>query len=167
MENIDYTLSNNENPTPERPDFLKIICILSFVASGLMIIVYALGTMALSLSAGTIEEIWPQMTASYPQFEDVDGVEFFHQVGMMSVYGLIANIFSLIGVIMMWRLEKIGFYLYVVAELITNFFSLNISTGEEGPQYGSLAFSILLDLVFIVMYFMNLKHMKGKQVSTE
>jgi hypothetical protein len=162
MEKNEFTLETTESPVQERPEFLKILCILSFVASGLMILVYALGAMALSLSQETIEELWPQMTASYPQFEEVDGVEFFNQVGMMSVYGLIANIFSLVGVIMMWRLEKIGFYIYLIAELTINFFSLNINTGEEGPQYGSLIFSILLDLVFIVMYFMNLKHMKGK-----
>lgn len=162
MENTNYNFQSIETP-PERPEFLKIICILSFIASGLMLLVYALGTMVLGLSAETIEEVWPQIVEGYPQFEDVDGVEFFHQVGMVSVYGLIANIFSLVGLIMMWKLDKIGFYLYVIAELSINFFSLNINTGEEGPQYGSLVFSILVDMVFIVMYFMNLKHMKGKQ----
>jgi hypothetical protein len=166
MENTNYSFQPTEQAPPERPEFLKIICILSFIASGLMLLVYALGAMVLGLSAETIEEIWPQIVEGYPQFEDVDGVEFFHQVGMVSIYGLIANIFSLIGVIMMWRLDKIGFYLYVIAELGINFFSLNINTGEEGPQYGSLIFSLLLDMVFIVMYYMNLKHMKAKQVDS-
>lgn len=167
METTDYTLPNHDNQAPERPDFLKIICILSFIASGLMILVYSLGTLALGLSAGTIEEVWPKMVEGFPEFENVDGVEFFNEVGMLSVYGLLANIFSLIGVIMMWRLEKLGFYIYAVAELLVNFFSLNVNTGEQGPQYGSLIFSIILDLVFIVMYFMNLKHMNGKKASAE
>jgi heme A synthase len=162
MENTNLAFQTTDQATPERPEFLKIICILSFIASGLMLLVYSLGAMVLGLSQETIEELWPQMTASYPQFETVDGVEFFNQVGMMSVYSLIANVFSLVGVIMMWRLEKMGFYIYLLAELTINFFSLNINTGEEGPQYGSLIFSILIDLVFIVMYYMNLKHMKGK-----
>jgi len=163
MENNESITQHIEQPMPERPEFLKILCILSFIGSGLMLLVYALGSMALGLSSGTIEEIWPQMTASYPQFENVDGVEFFNQVGMYSVYGLIANIFSLIGVIMMWRLDKIGFYLYLIAELTINFFSFNLNTGEEGSQTGSLVFYIILDLAFITMYYLNLKHMKGKQ----
>lgn len=165
MENSNYSFQSTEHVQPERPEFLKIICILSFIASGLMLLVYALGAMVLGISPETIDEIWPQIVEGYPQFENVEGVEFFHQVGMVSIYGLIANVFSLIGVIMMWKLDKIGFYLYVIAEISINFFSLNINTGEEGPQYGSLVFSILLDLVFIVMFYMNLKHMKGKSIN--
>ncbi len=162
MENTINGTNTPDATQSERPDFLKIICILSFIASGLMLLVYALGAMVLGLSPDTIEEIWPQVVEGYPQFENVEGVEFFHQVGMVSIYGIIANIFSLIGVIMMWKLDKIGFYLYTIAELSSNFFSLNINTAEQGSQYGSLVFSIVLDLVFIVMYLLNLKHMKGR-----
>lgn len=160
---IDSLNAGNTTPQIERPDFLKIICILSFVATGLMILIYSLGSITLAMGESTIEEIWPQVVKSNPQFEDVDGLEFFHSVGLYCVYALIANIFSLIGVIMMWRLEKMGFYIYVVAELVTNFFSLNINTGDVSPSYFGLVFSILLDLVFIVMYFVNLKHMNKKQ----
>jgi len=161
METIETNFTE-ETLSPQRPDFLKILCILSFVASGLMILIYTLGSFALSLSQDMIDEVWPQMAQSYPQFESLDGAQFFHEVGTVCVYGLIANIFSLLGVIMMWRLEKIGFFIYTIAEISTNFFSLNINTGEEGPQYGSMIFSIVIDLIFIVMYYMNLKHMKGK-----
>jgi hypothetical protein len=161
--NLDSLNTNNTTAQLERPDFLKIICILSFVASGLMILIFSLGSITLAMSESTIEEIWPQVIQSNPQFEDVDGLEFFHSVGLYCVYALIANIFSLIGVIMMWRLEKMGFFIYVVAELVTNFFSLNINTGNASPSYLGLVFSILFDLVFIVMYFVNLKHMNKNQ----
>ncbi len=113
--NIDSLNANNTSAPIERPDFLKIICILSFVATGLMILIYSLGSITLAMSQATIEEIWPQVIQSNPQFEDVDGLEFFHSVGLYCVYALIANIFSPIGVIMMWRMEKMGFYIYVVA----------------------------------------------------
>ncbi len=162
MESVESNFNTENVEAPQRPDFLKILCILSFVASGLMILVYTLGSFALSIGPDVIDEIWPQMTKSYPQFENMDGAEFFHEVGLVCVYGLIANIFSLVGLIMMWRLEQIGFFIYAIAEITINFFGLNINTGEEGPEYGSMIFSIVIDLVFIVMYYMNLKHMKGK-----
>lgn len=115
------TNSNNINPgitdIPERPEFLKILCILSFVGTGLMILILGLGSLTLGLSSETSEEVWPTMTENNPQFENMDGPEFFRQIGWFCVYGLLANIFSLIGVIMMWKLEKIGFYIYAVAEL--------------------------------------------------
>ncbi len=58
----------------------------------------------------------------------------------------------------MWRLEKAGFFIYAIAELATNFFSLKMNTGEES-SYGGTVFFIIIDLVFIALYFMNLKHM--------
>lgn len=157
---------SNPNPeitaSPERPDFLKILCILSFVGTGLMILLLGLGALSLGLSQETVDEIWPKMSENNPQFENLDGAEFFRQVGWFCVYGLLANIFSLIGVIMMWRLEKIGFYIYAASELVSNFLSLNINLGEQEKGYGGMIFWIIVDLVFIGLYFVNLKHMKGK-----
>lgn len=150
----------------ERPQFLKILCILSFVACGLLILVYSIGTMALAIDEEMIATFWTQVLEANPALENVDPLEFCYQFGMYCVYGLIATVFSLIGVIMMWRNEKIGFYLYVIAELSTNFFSLNIDMGEQEKSYGGLIFSIVIDLIFIAMYFVNLKHM-NKNTNTD
>lgn len=151
--------SNPPETVTERPEFLKILCILSFVACGLMILIYSLGSLTLLLSGTTIEEIWPQVIESNSQFENLDGVAFFKSVGLVCVFGLLANIVSLLGAIMMWRMEKIGFYLYAVAEIVSNFLSLGIDMGESSKSYGGLIFWIVVDVVFIVMYYMNLKHM--------
>src|SRR5688572_14933307 len=105
----------------QRPEFLKTLCILSFIGCGLMILAYAIGTMSLGLTEEMIAQFWPQIVEKTPELEEVDPVVFFHDFGMVCVYSLIANIFSLIGVIMMWRLEKIGFFIYAIAELATNF----------------------------------------------
>jgi hypothetical protein len=154
-------------PQPERPQFLKILCILSFIACGLMILIYAIGTTLLGVSEEMISNagIWDKVVEANPQFENVNPMEFLHQFGMVCVYCLIANIFSLVGVIMMWRLEKIGFFIYVIAELSTNFFGLDLNTGEETKSYGGMIFTICIDLVFIVMYFLNLKYMNKKNLN--
>lgn len=156
---IDSQFANQLDGAPEKPQFLKILCILSFVACGLMILLYAIGTMALGVSEAAIAGPWAQIVQGNPTLEDVDPMEFFHQVGIICVYGLIANIFSLIGVIMMWKLEKMGFFLYAIAELATNFFSMNLDMGQQEKSYGGMIFMILVDLVFITMYFVNLKYM--------
>ena len=164
MENT--VLENPEMTQPdERPQMLKILCILSFVCCGLMILTYSLGTMSLGLSEDVVAGFWGNVVESNPQFENLDPMDFFHKVGIYCVYGVIANIFSLIGVIMMWRLEKIGFYLYAIAELAINFYSLDIDPGHE-KSYGGMIFSIAVDLVFIILYFVNLKYMnKGSNNS--
>lgn len=151
---------------PERPQFLKVLCILSFIGCGLMILIYGLGTMCLAVNEEMIAGVWDKIVEANPQFENVNPMEFFHEFGMICVYSLIANIFSLVGVIMMWRLEKIGFFIYTIAELSTNFFSMNLDMGEESKSYGGMILSIIIDLVFIVMYFLNLKYMNKKANNT-
>jgi len=162
--NFNDQFQNDLAPLPERPQFLKVLCILSFIACGLMILIYALGSICLGIGEETITKVWDQVIASQPHLEDTDPVMFFHEVGKLCLYNLLANIVSLIGVIMMWRLNKIGFFIYIAAELITNFLGLNMGVEADSRSYGSMIFSILIDLVFIAMYAINLKHMKGQQV---
>jgi hypothetical protein len=156
----DHTL-NTVNDPPARPEFLKILCILSFICCGLMILIYAVGTICLALNEEMIGEVWGRVVENNPQFENISATDFFHEIGMVSLYCLIANIFSLVGVIMMWRLEKIGFFIYTVAELATNFISMDVDMGQEKSYLGTI-FVIIIDLAFIVMYALNLKHMNKK-----
>jgi hypothetical protein len=161
MENtIDNPYETGE-PVNQRPDFLKIICILSFVGCGLMILLCSLGTMAFAVDEATIDKVWPQIVEGNPQFADVDPMTFMHAIGMICVYTLIANVFSLIGVIMMWRLERLGILIYAIAELSTNFFSFDVGV-EQKNSYGGTIFSVAIDLVFIGMYLANMKYMKKK-----
>jgi hypothetical protein len=163
--NYNDQFTNEMAPLPERPQFLKILCILSFVACGLFIITYAIGSMAIGMSEETITPVWDKVIASQPQLENVNPVEFFHEIGKLCLYNLFANIASLVGVILMWRLNKIGFIIYVVAELATNFMGLDLNVEGADKSYVSMILSIAVDLVFIVMYALNLKHMnKNAQV---
>lgn len=167
MENTNYTdqFVNDLAPLPEKPQFLKVLCILSFVACGLLIIIYGIGSFAMGISEETITEVWDKIIASQPQLENVNPVEFFHEVGKLCLYGLFANIASLIGVIMMWRLNKIGFIIYAIAEISINFFGLDVDVEGASKSSISMILSIIIDLVFIAMYAINLKHMNKNNPS--
>ncbi|MBL7931765.1 MAG: hypothetical protein JNL60_07685, partial [Bacteroidia bacterium] len=88
---MDTTIDNDSpgmgTQTPQRPEFLKILCILSFIACGLMILIYLIGTFCLTLSEEMVSEAWEKVVESQPQLENVSATEFFHQVGMVSLYG--------------------------------------------------------------------------------
>jgi len=155
-------LNNNPEPLPSRPDFLKIICILSFVFCGIMIIIYSMGLITLFLNENTREVIWVKVIETQPQFKSLDPHEFLHAFGISCLYNLIGNVFSLIGVIMMWRFNKIGFFIYTIAELAVIFFGVNMGVGVEEKSYTTLMFVMLFDLVFIGMYAANLKYMNRK-----
>jgi hypothetical protein len=66
----------------------------------------------------------------------------------------------------MWRLNKIGFVIYIIAELATNFMGLDMNVEGADKSSLSMIFSIAVDLVFIVMYALNLKYM-NKTNSTQ
>ncbi|MDP1802380.1 MAG: hypothetical protein Q8L81_13565 [Bacteroidota bacterium] len=167
MENtMNNGFQNDIAPLPEKPQFLKVLCITSFVACGLMLLIYGLGSFCLAIGEETIISVWDKIIAQQPQLEEMDPIVFFNEIGKLCLYNFFANIFSLVGVIMMWRLNKIGFFIYVAAELVTNFLGLDLGVSADGGKsYGSLIFSILIDSVFIIMYAVNLKHMKGTQAS--
>ena len=163
MENsIDNQFVNDLAPLPEKPQFLKVLCILSFVACGLFILIYSIGSFAIGISEETISGVWDQALVSQPQLESVNPVEFFHEVGKLCLYNLFTNIASLVGVILMWRLNKIGFVIYIIAELATNFMGLDLNVEGADKSSVSMIFSIVIDLVFIIMYAVNLKHMNKK-----
>ena len=137
----------------------QVLCILSFVACGLFILIYSIGAMAMGISEETISGVWDKVLESQPQLESVNPVDFFHEVGKLCLYNLLTNIASLVGVILMWRLNKIGFFIYIIAELATNFMGLDMNVEGADKSSLSMIFSIAVDLVFIVMYALNLKYM--------
>jgi hypothetical protein len=122
--------------------------------------------MAMGMSEETISGVWDKVIESQPQLESVNPVDFFHEVGKLCLYNLLTNIASLVGVILMWRLNKIGFVIYIIAELATNFMGLDMNVEGADKSSLSMIFSIAVDLVFIVMYALNLKYM-NKTNSTQ
>ncbi len=162
MENNDTLIDQNTGVTPERPEMLKILCILSYIGIGLMLLFGILCTFSFALSQETIDEIWPKITESNPTLESLDPAAFFHTVGIMGLVFLLFNLGSLAGVMMMWNLNKKGFFIYLAAELLLNFIPFDMGQ-EKGA--GGYIMNILIDGIFIALYAVNLKHMGNKPVS--
>ncbi len=161
--NLENQFANDITAPPARPQFLKIICILSFVSCGLWILIYLFGTFLLGVSEENANEVLEKMRASNAMIDTDNPYEAVKAFGMVCLLGLICNIVSLVGVIMMWNLNKIGFFVYILGEFVIYFFGNDMKAStESGKSYGMMAFTIILDLAFIIMYAVNLKHMKGK-----
>ncbi|GEM_PF-1295037 len=168
----------NENldsdPTEQkgRPQFLTVLCILTFIGSGLGVLGGLLsfaGVSALSTfsSAAGSSVIW-------------------------SILGLVAAILCLLGAIQMWNLKKSGFLLYLAGSAIsvivsiistvmitsqTSKFSdairnsggqMNSSQEQVADAFAGAAsgfvwvgtiFGILITTAFVIMYNANRKHL--------
>lgn len=145
----------------KRPLLLSILCILSFIMSGIMLLTFGSGIVALFLSESTIKGVWNGVVDTQPQMSSVDPHSFFRSAGIYSIVAFLLQSVSLWGVIWMWKRRWQGFIIYTLAELL--FYTIGSLVQFEGEANGiSGAFLyILIDLVFIGLYGLNWKYLKG------
>lgn len=151
--------------TPARPQFITILCVLSFIGSGIWALVSLIGTFAsgfimsfLGIGANSL----PPMEESGMSQEQINAVTeaasssggmasvIFSYFMVIMIVSLVLSIVSILGVVKMWKLKKSGYWLY---------------TGVNGllailMLVGGSWFQALVGIAFIVMYGLNLKHMK-------
>ena len=173
----------DENDTPaiqEQPSsFLRNLCILTFIWAGISIMV-SLAQIP-SLYESTAENVQMQATLEQLQTTNPEMSEGLKKVLTIVdkhkmtnwVFSFVGNCFSLMGALMMWNLQKRGFYIYAAAELLPTILSLFFSGFSEiiqalglmGPfVYGiiiiGVIFVFMIDIIFIAMYGSQLKYMR-------
>jgi hypothetical protein len=138
----------------KRPTFLTVLCILSFIAAGISVVVSFLGFAAMQAAESMMGGMSDSMgeMAALPGMEEAAALWKYAQV--LLIIGVGCTILGLIGVIMMWKLKKTGFYLYTAAQIIGIIIPV-VLVGTAGLSYVGIFFA----LAFIVMYGLNLKHM--------
>jgi hypothetical protein len=73
--------------------------------------------------------------------------------------GIALNILILFGVVLMWKLKKIGFYIYSLLQIVWIVIPLIVGTWVD-TYFGFLILpAIICTPIFITMYGLNLKHM--------
>ena len=121
----------NVQTTNQRPTFLTVLCILTFIATGLMLLFGLIGLVA----AGAIE--------SFSQYLPTGADSGIFK----SIITLVLVAASLYGAIQMWKLKKLGFYIYAGANVIMLVLGFSI-------------WSLIITAAFIVMYYLNVKVME-------
>lgn len=101
-------LIQQENNTKKRTDILTILCILTFIGSGLA----AFSNLFIYLSFDEVQYIFEDYNFDFPELEMIfsGGKIFF-------MGGFILYMLSLSGAMQMWKLRKIGFHFYTAAQL--------------------------------------------------
>jgi hypothetical protein len=169
-------LDANTNEGQGRPTFLTVLCILTFIGSGLGVLGGILGLVGSSM-----------LTA----FAPAAGGSM-----IWALLALVASILCLLGAIQMWGLKKMGFTLYLAGSAVsvivtiinaatassavsTMSSSMNQFNSELGNEYaerneqamnamgsavsgvawGSAIFGIIIVIAFVLMYNANRKHL--------
>lgn len=140
----------NPNPLlPEegRPRLLTIVCILTFIGSGLNLV----SNLFIFIFFDAFKVVAETMSKTL----NMPGIDLIIQ-GPATFFAVSAGIYtgSLAGALMMWRLRKTGFHVYTIAQILL----------VAAPMYffklpGPGIVDILLAVTFIFLYSRNLKAM--------
>ncbi len=130
----------------KRSDLLTILCIFTFIGSGLA----AFSNLFIYLSFDEMITIIEDYEVDIPGFDMMmsGGRRFF-------VTGFILYTLSWVGALQMWKLKKIGFHLYTGAQIFVLLLPVIMI-----PSYPFSIFSLLFTAVFVAGYAINLKFMK-------
>ena len=167
------TLNEYNPPAPVRPVFLTVLCILTFIGSGLGICSSAIEYFTADRQAAKSEIVKSQIDSSVQQIDTLSrggeiaaqmmkSVEHVYTAETMrksALAKLLSCIFCLLGAFLIWGLKKSGFYLYILGTLI-GIIVPYILLGGGLLAIGSSAIIALIGIAFVIMYGVNLKHMQ-------
>jgi len=144
---------HKQNTEPQRPPMLTLLCIFTFAGSGLS----AFANLILYLYYDLIKQIFEAgqfaLTESGLEMESLKMVMNVSP-GFFLFQGIL-YLFSLIGAIMMWKLNKIGFHFYALAQIILLIIYEFYLPGAPFP-----IIPLLFSIIFILLYYRNLKFMQ-------
>ncbi len=132
---------------------LKVSSILSWIMAGIMIVMCGL----MLLAKGTLETVLAENTGDFSG-EQLNAMEVLME-NYYSIFlsNFIFYIISVVAVILMYKLKKIGFYIYVPLHILIMAFPY---TYQPFVLDGGTIFSLAILVTFIALYGSNLKHMK-------
>jgi hypothetical protein len=154
-----------------RPTLLTVLCILTFIGSGFSIFSsitnYTGADTAVGITKDVLEETKDKIEE---KANDDKGAAFAGKImdavtaGMTvknvqnnAIANFIASILTLIGGILMWGLNKKGFWLYVIGTAVIILAPMMIYGGWIGVTTAGI--QAFIGILFCVLYGVNLKYM--------
>lgn len=154
-----------------RPVFLTVLCILTFIGSGLAIIGSSFSYLTADTRAALIRRamedtkdkideagagnsgIAEKMIAGTSKMEEPENLK------KNALSGIVAAVCTLGGAIFMFRLKKAGYWLYILGTAISIAGPLYIFGGNLISMLSTVLIGII-GIVFVVLYGLNLKYLR-------
>lgn len=162
-----------EEQIKKRPTFITVLGILGFIGVGWQIISGFIQMAAGAVTSAMVDagqEISEGMSEiegmsetmgseGMEQLNNVanEGVALLQHQSTLGIIGIIAAIVCLVGIILMWKLKKTGFYIYVLGEIAPVIATLVLVGFGLGGFMAALG--MIVPIVFIILWGVNLKHM--------
>jgi len=138
-------VKNKVKQPVKRPELLTLLCIFSFIGSGLA----GFSNLFIFLTYDNMDQIIGQLQIELPDIDKLlaGGKRFF-------LAGFILYSISFIGAIGMWKLKKLGFHLYTGSQIFILFLPLVFT-----PSFPFSFVGLFITIAFISAYAVNLKFM--------
>jgi len=167
------TIDHYESPHQTRPTFLTVLCVFTWVFSGYTILTvpfeyFLASEVDVSSTRNDLNDMMAEIAEDDPKIAEMlegfirgasqmisNGIE---NAGWIATMGVLVAILSAFGAFLMFKLRKLGFWVYVIAKIlglisILAFLGVNIFT------LAYLSFAGFIGLILIILYGVNLKHM--------
>lgn len=161
IDTLDKEIREDLGPS-QKPVFVTVLCILTFVGVGLTISTTLFSVFTMSF----LEQGMNTMSDALSDSEaGLDFANSFRWTKFYYVLSIIGALLCLVGALFMWKLKRFGFYIYILGQLLPIFGSfMTMSSMYKGTFVGfgmvSTVLGMLFPIAFIIMYGLNLKHMK-------
>jgi hypothetical protein len=165
----------NENVAPlKRPVFLMVLCILTFVGSGIGLISGITGYFTAGNTEKQMEEIKSKLNEmdSIGMNKENKATQKIISLSQKFSKGItkeaqqktsLSNIFSsilcLLGALLMWGYSKKGFYVYILGTIIGIAAPLVFYGVSNFMGMFTAFFVALIGIVFVILYGVNYKHL--------
>ena len=147
-----------ENPEPQRPSGLSVACVLSFINAGFQILsnlVWFLSYNAMKEVAES-EEYYELMEKFTPNIDQLEDTMQSQLAISRTSYLLMLLLFvaSFYGVLQMWKLQKKGFHIYTIAQILMLIVTAIFITSVTDQ---SIVGSVILTAIWIGIYYIYYK----------
>ena len=147
-------LNEFENPTPKRPDGLTVACVLSFINAGWFTLANLITFLSYNFmkSLSSDENYLEMMEKFAPDMDEFEATMQAQFAVSRVSYLLQALLYigSFIGVLYMWRLQKKGFHIYAISQILLLIVTATFVTSVTGA---SIWGSVILTAIWIGIYF--------------
>lgn len=169
----EFTIDQQFTPQePKRPTFLKVLCILTFISTGMGIVSLLFNTASGPMNEDQIIELKVEMAKNISQMKELqmDGfVNVFEQIEKMSLSinehfyasSLVAFLVMVLGLysaLTMWKGRKLGFHLYIIYNLVAIAQTYLFVDAAYVPTF-VVVVNLIVSAIFIFMYSRNLHWM--------
>jgi hypothetical protein len=155
-----------------RPTFLTVLCILTFIASAWGIFNAYTSYSSADIAPGVGQEAMDKVKDQMDEASSDEASSAIVDKMMNSVSGAlqpenikkngiatgISSLLTLLGAILMWGLNRKGYFVYVAGVLVSIIAPMVIYGGGIMGM-ATAGWSVFTGVLFSILYFLNLKHM--------